>query len=75
MKTIQMTLDEVLLKQIDKRTRTLKTTRSAFIRESLRHYLKLARIREMEQKHREGYDAFPVEKTEFDAWESEQVWG
>jgi len=39
MRTIQMTLDEDLLNQVDRVIRELKTNRSAFIRESLQYYL------------------------------------
>jgi hypothetical protein len=29
----------------------------------------------LEEKHRKGYKRYPVEKTEFSDWESEQEWG
>jgi metal-responsive CopG/Arc/MetJ family transcriptional regulator len=75
MKTIQMTLDENLLNQVDKAIHELKTNRSAFIRESLQHYLERLRIKELEKRHREGYHKHPVQAGEFDIWEDEQVWG
>ena len=55
MKTIQMTLDEELLKQVEEVIKNLKTTRSAFIRESLKKQIERLRIQEMEEKHRQGY--------------------
>ncbi len=75
MKTIQMTLDEELLKQVDKVIKDLKITRSAFIRESLQKQIERLRIQEMEEKHRQGYMKKPVKPGEFDVWEDEQDWG
>ena len=40
MKTVQMTLDEDLIKSVDKAARQLHTTSSAFAREALREALK-----------------------------------
>jgi metal-responsive CopG/Arc/MetJ family transcriptional regulator len=75
MKTIQMTIDEPLLAEVDQMTQTLNTTRSAFIREALELALKRHVIAEMERKHAEGYTRHPVEPGEFDVWEDEQAWG
>jgi metal-responsive CopG/Arc/MetJ family transcriptional regulator len=74
-KTIQMTIDERLLKIVDKITRARKTTRSAFIREALEAEIRRQRIRENELRHAEGYAHEPVAPGEFDAWLSEQDWG
>ena len=75
MKTVQMTLDENLVKAVDSAAKKLRTTRSAFTREALRSALKEVRLRELESKHREGYRRKPVNRGEFSDWESEQVWG
>ena len=75
MKTIQMTLDEDLLKEIDKVVKKLGTNRSAFAREALQKAIKVVREREKEKKHREGYKKRPVKPTEFSDWEQEQEWG
>jgi metal-responsive CopG/Arc/MetJ family transcriptional regulator len=75
MKTIQMTIDEPLLAEVDQLIQTLKTTRSAFIREALELALQRHVIAEMERKHAEGYARHPVEPGEFDVWEDEQAWG
>lgn len=74
MTTIQMTLEEDLLKEMDRTVKKLKTTRSALIRDSIRQYLKTFNVRQLEAKHREGYTKHPVKRAEFE-WESEQVWG
>ncbi len=75
MKTIQMTLDEDLVAAVDRLTRRLKTTRSAFARDALREALAKYHIKELEQKHRLGYEKHPVEGGEFDVWDTEQQWG
>ena len=75
MKTVQMTLDETLVKAVDNAAKKLGTTRSAFTREALRSALKELRVRELESQHREGYKRKPVKRGEFSDWESEQVWG
>ena len=73
MKTIHMTLDEDLLDQVNRRVKELKTTRSEYIRESLRYYLRISRIKDMEKSHRDGYLKHPVKKGEFDSWEKEII--
>jgi len=75
MKTVQMTLDEHLVKAVDSAAKKLGTTRSGFTREALRSALKEVRLKELESKHREGYKRKPVKRGEFSGWESEQVWG
>lgn len=72
--TIQMTLDEELLKTVDLKRKQLKKTRSQFIRESLKNMLNDIQARELENQHRKGYEKFPVNTEEFDVWENEQVW-
>jgi len=74
MKTIQMTIDEPLLNEVDIMIRKLNTTRSAFIRDALELALKRYTIAEMERKHAEGYAQHPVKEGEFDIWENEQAW-
>lgn len=75
MKTVQMTLDENLIKSVDKIAKTIGTTRSAFARDALRMALKRYNIKELEAKHRKGYLKSPVQPGEFSVWEDEQVWG
>jgi metal-responsive CopG/Arc/MetJ family transcriptional regulator len=70
-----MTIDERLLKLVDKLTRARKTTRSAFIRDALEAELRRERVREDEIRHAEGYSRKPVVPGEFDVWLSEQDWG
>lgn len=75
MKTVQMTLDEDLVRRVDRTVERLGTSRSAFTRDALRAALERRRVQEMEEQHRKGYARHPVEPEEFDVWETEQAWG
>ncbi len=75
MRTVQMTLDDELVKAVDRMAKRLGTTRSGFTREALRAALVRSKERELERKHREGYLRQPPKRGEFQVWEKEQVWG
>jgi metal-responsive CopG/Arc/MetJ family transcriptional regulator len=75
MKTIQMTIDEGLLSDVDQVIAELQTTRSAFIRSALSLALRQHRTRLRERQHAEGYARNPVVPGEFDLWQGEQSWG
>jgi metal-responsive CopG/Arc/MetJ family transcriptional regulator len=75
MKTIQMTIDEELLADVDRVITELQTTRSAFIRSALGLALRQHRIQLLEQQHAQGYARNPVAPGEFDLWDGEQSWG
>jgi len=75
MRTIQMTLDDDLVKEVDAITTELHTTRSAFTRDALRKAVEKHNTRRLEQKHHKGYAAYPEKKEEFTIWEEEQDWG
>ena len=70
-----MTLDDQLIKLVDKAAKNLKTSRSAFTRDALRDALKRLHVSRLEQKHIKGYKIHPVNKNEFGVWEKEQDWG
>ncbi len=74
MRTVQMTLDEELVERVDRAARRLATTRSAFTRDALRAALAALTERELERRHRRGYEAKPVRRGEFDAWHGQQAW-
>lgn len=75
MKTIQMTIDDALLEEVDRATADLQINRSAFIRSALQLALRQYRIGQLEQQHAEGYAQRPITAGEFDIWEGEQHWG
>src|SRR5439155_22123183 len=73
MRTVQMTLDDALVQEIDQVVKELGTTRSAFAREAFRAAIAHVRRQAMEIMHREGYARHPVQPGEFSDWENEQV--
>jgi metal-responsive CopG/Arc/MetJ family transcriptional regulator len=75
MKTIQMTIDEPLLTEVDRLISELHTTRSAFIREALEAAVRRHDIQKLEHQHVQGYKAHPIQPGEFDVWANEQHWG
>lgn len=75
MRTIQMTLDEDLVKAVDRVSKQLNTSRSAFTRKALREALARYNHEQLERKHRQGYARHPATVNEFSVWEAEQVWG
>ena len=75
MKTIQITIDEPLLDEVDRLVQAMNTARSAFIREALHLAIKRHGTLLEEQRHARGYALHPVEPGEFDVWTNEQSWG
>ncbi len=75
MRTVQMTLDDDLVKAVDRVSKQLHTTRSAFTRKALRQALAQYSLEQLERKHRQGYECHPVSTDEFSVWEMEQAWG
>ncbi|MCF8131081.1 MAG: ribbon-helix-helix protein, CopG family [Deltaproteobacteria bacterium] len=75
MRTIQMTLDDNLVKAVDLVSKELRTSRSAFTRKALQEALTRYKLEQLERKHRLGYEQKPVVTDEFSIWETEQAWG
>jgi metal-responsive CopG/Arc/MetJ family transcriptional regulator len=75
MRTIQMTLDDNLVKAVDRVSKKLCTTRSAFARKALSEAVVRYNLEQQELKHRRGYEQNPVSTDEFSVWETEQTWG
>ncbi len=74
-RTVQMTLESDLVRSVDEAAKKMHTTRSAFTRLALKEALRGMKIKEMEQRHRQGYKAHPVTREEAGVWEKEQAWG
>jgi len=70
-----MTIDERLLKLVDKLCRARKRSRSAFIRDALETEIRRERIRENEVRPAQGYTRESVASGEFDISFNEQDWG
>ena len=75
MKTVQMTLGEDLVSEVDKVAEQIGTTRSEFTRRALQEAIARLREKELERRQREGYRRKPVKPGEFSDWENEQAWG
>lgn len=75
LKTIQVTLPEGLLGEIDVAAATLKVNRSVFARQAFELALARQRIARKEQQDAEGYARRPVEPGECEVWQAEQAWG
>jgi metal-responsive CopG/Arc/MetJ family transcriptional regulator len=74
METIQVVLDERLLRAADRAARRTKRNRSALIREALREHLRRLEVRALEQRDREGYSRLPQTHEEALTWEGEAAW-
>lgn len=75
MVTVQMTLEDDLVKAVDQAVKKLHTTRSAFARSALKEALRSLKTKQLEHQHRQGYQAHPVVRDEVGVWEKEQAWG
>ena len=74
MKTIQITIDEPLLDEVDRLTAELRTNRSAFFRDAAQRVLKQHRITALEEQHRRGYAERPQTRDRIEEWLPEQSW-
>ena len=75
METIELTVDETLLAEVDRVIRSLAMTRTAFVQAALELALRNQKTITMERQHALGYSLHPSKPGEFAEWESEQVWG
>ena len=75
MRTIQMTLDDTLVADVDRAVKKLSTNRSAFTRDALRAFLDHINKTQLEKRHQQGYKRQPVSQSDFNDWHDEQVWG
>ena len=75
MRTVQMTLDEHLVRTVDKVVKDMHMTRSAFTREALQQAIARIKTQKLEEKHRQVYLRKPAKADEFGVWEKEQKWG
>lgn len=72
MATIQVVLEEGLVRAADQAARKRKQNRSALIRDALREHLRRLRMREAEERDRQGYKQYPLD--EFRAFEKAAAW-
>lgn len=74
MQTVQIVLDEALLRAADEAARSIQLNRSALVREALRRYLKQLRIEELERQDRSGFERLPDDSRELTLWEQVAAW-
>jgi metal-responsive CopG/Arc/MetJ family transcriptional regulator len=74
MHTIQVVIDEKLLKATDSVARRKKVNRSSLIRSALRDHLKRLRDAELVERDRRGYLAKPQREEEYQPWEEIAAW-
>lgn len=72
MKTIQIELDERLLRAADRAARRFKVNRSALVRDALRAHLAALASRDRERADRAGYERFPDK--DGGAWDRAAAW-
>jgi len=74
-RSVQITIDEDLLEEIDGREETRRNGRSAIIRRALRLYLAMCRRREIDASYARGYgDGEPGPEREFSDLMGAQEW-
>jgi len=73
MQTIQVVLDEELLRATDRWAKESSVNRSALIRTALKEYLKKVHYRELERRDRDGFERLP-DTGELTAWEGVASW-
>ena len=74
METIQLTLDESLMAEVQQATNALKMSRSDFLKLALERALRQRKIIELEIQDAKAYAAKPQTVEEIAEWESEQYW-
>lgn len=73
MQTIQIVLEEGLLKAADREVKRLRTNRSKLFREALREHLRRSSLKEAEDRERAAYLKTP-ESDEMTAFEKVAMW-
>ncbi|HUG54583.1 MAG TPA: ribbon-helix-helix domain-containing protein [Vicinamibacteria bacterium] len=74
METIQVVIEEGLLRSADRAARRLGKNRSALIREALREHLRRLHYAELERREREAFERVPDDAGEFAAWDAVLAW-
>jgi metal-responsive CopG/Arc/MetJ family transcriptional regulator len=74
METIQVVLDQTLLRATDQAARRNKQNRSQLIRDALRSHLRRLQVRALEETERAAYSRQPASVQESLLWEREAAW-
>ena len=74
MKAIQITVDEKLLRGVDRDPEVKKHGRSALIRRLLQEHLRRRREKEIDDAYERGYSKHPPTQDELGPWPDVQAW-
>jgi metal-responsive CopG/Arc/MetJ family transcriptional regulator len=74
METIQLTLDESLMAEVQQATSALQMSRSDFLKLALERALRQRKIIELEIRDAKAYAQNPQRVEEIAEWEGEQYW-
>ena len=74
MKNVQISFDESLLDEIDRFASSANLSRSAVVREALRHWLKEREIRKFEEEWIMSIKENPDDSERAEAWINAQTW-
>jgi metal-responsive CopG/Arc/MetJ family transcriptional regulator len=74
MRTIQVVLEEDLLRAADREARRNRVNRSALLRTALREFLRRKHLEEQVKRDRRGYERHPIQPGEFAAWDQVRSW-
>ena len=75
METIQLSIDESLLAEVQQATNALQMTPSDFMKVALERALAQREIIAKERRDAQGYLEQPQQPEEIEEWQSEQEWG
>ena len=75
METIQLSIDESLLAEVQQATNALEMTPSDFMTVALERALQQREIIAKERRDAQGYAEHPQLPEEVEEWQSEQDWG
>ena len=75
METIQLSIDESLLAEVQQATNALQMTPSDFMKVALERALQQREIIAKERRDAQGYLEKPQQVEEIEEWQSEQDWG
>ena len=74
MKNVQISFDEGLLESVDQLAATSKTSRSAVVREALKHWIREKEIKTFEEQWIRSIKKDPDNAEDVEAWETAQQW-
>ena len=72
MRTMELTLNEVLFQRLERAARPVGLSVSEFVLQLLKRWFGEVTVAELEQQEITAYQRMPVVAGEFDVWDSEQ---